>query len=237
MDDVHPEGPGSHHGALMRVTDDENLTASLRRIADAGCAVLDDCAAASITLILDGRAVTMAATDEVATSLDRAQYEVDDGPCLTAARQREVVRIHDAGAEGRWPHFCDAARAHHIASSLSVPLVMAEAGTLGGLNVYGRTSGAFDDDDERLASTFAAQASIAVSNVVAYWSSFELTRNLHAAMEHRGVIEQAKGILMAVNRCSPDDAFAMLRRRSQAENRKLRDIAVDVVTETQRGPR
>ena len=43
------------------------------------------------------------------------------------------------------------------------------------------------------------------------------------------MIEQAKGVLMAAPRCSPDEAFEMLRERSQGENRKLRDVAIDVV--------
>jgi AmiR/NasT family two-component response regulator len=61
----------------------------------------------------------------------------------------------------------------------------------------------------------------------------DLSVNLAAAMEHRGVIEQAKGILMATNGCSPDEAFVRLRQRSQAENRKLRDIAVAIVDDVQ----
>src|SRR5829696_2107555 len=135
MSDVRPEAPGNDHGALMRVTDDANLVESLRRIADAGCALLDNCAAASITLILAGRPVTMAATDDIALILDKAQYDVDDGPCLTAARSREVIRIEDAADDERWPTFRGAALDHDVVSSLSVPLVLADTGTLGGLNV------------------------------------------------------------------------------------------------------
>ena len=68
-----------------------------------------------------------------------------------------------------------------------------------------------------------------VANVVAYWAAFDLSRNLRAAIEHRGVIEQAKGIIMAATRCGPDEAFEMLRERSQTENRKLRDVAIEIV--------
>ena len=70
-----------------------------------------------------------------------------------------------------------------------------------------------------------------VSNVQAYWASLELSRNLSRAMETRGVIEQAKGILMSTHRVSADDAFDLLVTRSQNENRKLRDVADDVVRE------
>ena len=59
----------------------------------------------------------------------------------------------------------------------------------------------------------------------AYWDAHDLTVNYRDAMVHRAVIEQAKGILMGAQRCTPDQAFAMLRDASQRENVKLRDIA------------
>src|SRR5215216_848607 len=221
--------------ALTRVTEDANLSDSLRRIAAAGCAVLDTCSAASVTLIVAGRPITMAATDELATELDQAQYDTGAGPCLTAARQAQIVRIDSIARDDRWPGFKRAAIGREIASSLSVPLIIADEDTYGALNSYADTAGAFDAEDEELATAFATQAAIAVSNVVAYWASFELSRNLQAAMEHRSTIEQAKGGLMAEHRCSPDEAFTMLRRRSQAENRKLRDIAADIVAQVAGG--
>lgn len=49
-------------------------------------------------------------------------------------------------------------------------------------------------------------------------------------MASRAVIEQAKGVLMAASPdLSADDAFDLLRRSSQRENAKLRDIAARVV--------
>jgi fructose-specific component phosphotransferase system IIB-like protein len=41
----------------------------------------------------------------------------------------------------------------------------------------------------------------------------------------RGVIEQAKGMLMVIYRISADSAFELLRRRSQETNTKLRVLA------------
>ena len=221
-------------GALTRVAEDANLYDSLRRIAVTGMAVLHGCRAASVTLIVAGRPVTMAATDELAAHLDQAQYEADAGPCLTAAREGHVVRVDSIACDVRWPAFQRAAVDRGIGSSLSVPLMIADADTCGALNAYADTAAAFDGDDEQVAATFAGQAAIAVSNVVAYWASFELTRNLQVAMEHRAAIEQAKGILMAQTRCGPDEAFTLLRHRSQSENRKLRDIAIDIVRQSGR---
>ncbi len=49
-------------------------------------------------------------------------------------------------------------------------------------------------------------------------------------MESRAVIEQAKGILMQAQGCDPDEAFQILVRASQNQNRKLRAIAAEIVT-------
>ena len=51
-------------------------------------------------------------------------------------------------------------------------------------------------------------------------------------MQSRAVIEQAKGIIMGQQRCTAVEAFNLLTKASQLENRKLRAIANDVVTRT-----
>jgi GAF domain-containing protein len=215
------------------VADDANLGESLQRVAVAGCELLANCLASSVTIITANRAITMAATDDIAEKLDQAQYDAGDGPCLTAARHEQVIRVDHLDADSRWPRFRRAAQAGGVASSLSIPLLIDDDDTFGALNVYGRAADAFNTDDEGIAQEFATHAAIVVSNVVAYWEAIALSRNLTAAMDHRGVIEQAKGVLMGAHRISPDDAFNLLRQRSQHENRKLRDVALDVVADTQ----
>ena len=52
---------------------------------------------------------------------------------------------------------------------------------------------------------------------------------LKEAMVSRATIEQAKGILVGAEHCTPDEAFEVLRRASQRENVKLRTIATRIV--------
>ena len=52
---------------------------------------------------------------------------------------------------------------------------------------------------------------------------------IRAALETRDTIGQAKGIIMATMGCSADEAFALIRTQSQHENRKLADVAIDIV--------
>ena len=61
---------------------------------------------------------------------------------------------------------------------------------------------------------------------------YSLHARLQARLASMPVIEQAKGIIMAQCRCSEDQAFDALRRASQRENIKLRDLAARVVAKT-----
>ena len=234
MSEPSPAGLTETLSALTQtlLTDDSNLQDGLRRVAAAGCSLLANCTAASVTIIERGRPNTMGATDDSALALDRVQYDLGDGPCLSAATEGRTIRIDAVPTDRRWPVFNRAATASGVASTLSVPLRLADGNLTGGLNIYGQIEAGFSEHDEQVAEAFAAQASIVVANARAYWAAFELTRHLTAAMETRAVIEQAKGILMTTNRIDAHAAFDLLRRRSQAENRKLREIAAEIVAET-----
>ncbi|HVL32609.1 MAG TPA: ANTAR domain-containing protein, partial [Actinomycetota bacterium] len=63
------------------------------------------------------------------------------------------------------------------------------------------------------------------------------SENLRTALESREIIGEAKGILMAREQISADEAFDVLRRISQTTNVKLRDVAVKIVESTQRRSR
>jgi hypothetical protein len=52
---------------------------------------------------------------------------------------------------------------------------------------------------------------------------------LQARQETLAVIEQAKGMIMAQQRCGPDEAFDLLRRASQQVNIKLHVLAAQIV--------
>ena len=57
---------------------------------------------------------------------------------------------------------------------------------------------------------------------------------LATALDSRDTIGQAKGVLIVTFGCSPDEAFQLLRTQSQRENRKLVDVAAEIVDHAQR---
>jgi AmiR/NasT family two-component response regulator len=58
----------------------------------------------------------------------------------------------------------------------------------------------------------------------------ELTEDLRQSLSSRAVIDQALGIIMGQHRCTASRAFEVLRLASQNRNRKLHDVAADIVT-------
>lgn len=216
--------------ALARrlVADEESLHGALTSVATLARDLVPGCSAASITLFEDGKPRTIAFSDGSALRVDEAQYDNRAGPCLMASDEMRVVRVDSLQNDTRWKAVGDEAEAHGLLSSLSLPLVVGGSGT-GALNLYSDQEANFDDDAENVATIFSTHAAVVLSNSQAYWAAHELTHHLNIALESRAVIEQAKGVLVARERCTPDEAFEMLRRASQRENRKLREIAEDLV--------
>jgi len=58
---------------------------------------------------------------------------------------------------------------------------------------------------------------------------------LKEALEGRGLIERAKGMLMVARRCDEDAAFQLLVAISRRERRRVRDVAADLVAAASRG--
>jgi GAF domain-containing protein len=181
----------------------------------------------SITLVRDENPTTVAVTGRLAEELDEAQYEKGYGPCLEAALGGLLTEIADARTENRWPAyvptFLELGALSAIAAPVPAPHLTA------GLNVYARTAHAFTDDDRSALVEFAAIAGAALTNMDALQDARDLAANLQKAMEFRAVIEQAKGILIERHRLTAEQAFRLLADASMHTNRKVRDIAENLV--------
>ena len=130
--------------------------------------------------------------------------------------------------EERWQGYKGGALSHGVRSSLSLPLAI-DGENRGALNLYSTEPRAFGSAETDRAQAFVAHTATALTLVTRQAKQTELTEQLRAALASRSVIDQAIGILMAQDRCGQREAFARLRSASQRQNRKLRDIAADVV--------
>jgi GAF domain-containing protein len=205
------------------------LDTLMAKIAEVAKQVIEPVAEASVTFTTpDEGSWTVASTGELATTLDEAQYEFGRGPCLDAASGGTPVLVSDLAGDDRWPDYGQLAAAAGAASSLSTPLPVQEH-VVAALNLYSQEIAAFGDEHLEVAEAVAGRAAVAVANAVRYQSATRLAAELEAAMRSRATIEQAKGIIMATSNCGPQAAFEVLVRASQRENRKLRDVAQELV--------
>ncbi|HET9648222.1 MAG TPA: GAF and ANTAR domain-containing protein [Microlunatus sp.] len=183
-----------------------------------------------ITARRDGQPLTVAFSDTLASSLDETQYAAGDGPCLHTLATGETVAIDDVREESRWRDYLDKASSSGLRCSLSLPLDVDHT-TVGAMNLYGFAEPrVFTPPVRSRCELFAAQASGALQIALGRVTDHQLLDQLDQALASRTVIDQAIGILMAEQRCTADEAFALLRMRSQSAQVKLRDVAADLIT-------
>ena len=176
----------------------------------------------SISVVTGRRNIgSQAPTGDLPMQVDALQEETQQGPCLDAAYKQLTVRVADMASETRWPEFARRASQAGAASMLSLQLYV-EGDNLGALNLYSRTPNAFDDESEQVGLLFASHAAVAYAGV-------RKEAQLARAVDSRDLIGQAKGILMERYKISPERAFLVLTRASQNSNRKLHDIATELV--------
>jgi GAF domain-containing protein len=199
----------------------------LRRVAWLAASAGDFSSA--ITVVEDRALVTVAASDETAEWLGEAQYATGEGPCLEAISTDGPVDVRDQEQDDRWRKYRLAALDRGVRSSLSLPLSL-EGDCVGALNLYDcRGTDGFDGAAKQRAQVFAMQAATAVALGHQVRHHEQMSDQVAAALRARSTIDQALGILMAQEQCDADQAFALLRRHSQNNNQKLRDVATRVV--------
>ena len=187
-----------------------------------------------VTLIdAAGRRSAAATSQSPVQDADALQYQLNEGPCLTAWAHRTMVRIDDTTSETRWPRWCGAVQQLGVVSVLSTPLVAGDR-ALGAMKVYSPRPAAFDAEAERRLAMLAPQAAVLLANMQSHEAATDLSEGLRQALRSRDMIATAKGILMAHDGLDEDGAFALLVSASQREGTKLRDVAHAIVTATAR---
>ncbi|MFJ9346526.1 GAF and ANTAR domain-containing protein [Streptomyces sp. NPDC101237] len=199
----------------------DSVGGTLERITGSATELVEFCDAAGILVLHDRQAESVAPTHQLAVDSDRLQEHLGEGPCFDAARSslgERVFRISDLTAEQqRWPAYAPQAHKLGIGSMMGF-LLYTDEEDLGALNLYSREPGAFTATSETAGLLLASHAAVAFS-----------AARTHAQMEEavatRHTIGEAMGILMGARHLTEDQAFDVLRRYSQEQNVKLREIA------------
>jgi GAF domain-containing protein len=241
------QGETAAQAAERRSTEDEDLRESLMglsrlasdrlpledlltQVATYAVQAIPGADGAGLTLLEQDRADTIVATALFVTEIDDIQYGLNQGPCISAACEGQTVLSGSLGADPRWPRFGGRVARLGVHSVVSLPLITPD-GVVGAMNVYAHNKNVFDDRAAELGQIFAAPAAIAVHNAHVLAQTRRLANQLQSALELRGVIDRAVGILMSRSGITEHEALERLRSLSQHEHRKLAEVARHIVDE------
>lgn len=222
--------------ALIRqepVSDEDGpgVAGGMRRLCGAAGRALS-ASGAGLTVMADGglRGVS-AASDQATERLEELQITLGEGPCIDAYRLQRPVLIPDLadGAMTRWPAYSPAVHAHGVRAVFAFPLQIGAA-RLGVMDVFRTEAGMLTPTQLAIALTFAE---VAVATLL---DGQQVTSLAHAggdglgdALGSRAVLFQAQGMVMVQLKVSLAEAMVRMRAYAFAHDRRLGDVAADVV--------
>ena len=220
---------------VSRLVEDDDVATTLGRFVNRVVNTVPDCDAALI-------AVLTGDTTEIASRFDRyadregaealrlvldQQLYAHDGPLRDALAYGEPRRVGDLESETRWPKFAAAATDAGYRSCLFLPVPADSNAAAFGL--FSTKPGAFDSTSYDVVLLFAMHAGVAFDNVQLFADSRTLIDQLRTALGTRIAIGQAAGLLMHRYDISSEVAIDVLKRGSQDNNIKLRQLALELV--------
>jgi anti-anti-sigma factor len=188
----------------------------------------------SVSVRVPSGVETGAATDDDIFAVDDAQHRSLQGPCVRAALSGELVNVPSVDELDRWPDFATNARHHGYCAVLSTPINGADS-PIGALNLYSRSTGAFDERSSARAGRRAGELAALLEERCKSREDESSAARLADALETRTVIAQAQGVLMEREGRSPQEAYASLLANSVRAGRPLAELAADVVRAAESG--
>ncbi|MFJ8189733.1 GAF and ANTAR domain-containing protein [Streptomyces sp. NPDC096094] len=211
----------------------QGLDTLLRDLTDRAVGQVPGAVACSVTVRRADRLMTLAGSSGLPSGLDLRQYENGSGPCVDAAETRSPRYAPDLATETRWPAYTEYALATGVRCVLALPLAV-EGETGAALNFYGLEPDSLAEGREA-AGTFAERAADAVNEALRLERQQASAADVRTALLSRSVIDQAVGMLMARERIDAHRALERLRRASQHQNVKLRDLCGELVARASGG--
>jgi hypothetical protein len=212
--------------SLRDLASRQDVDETLQLAVDLATELVPGCDYADIMFIRPGGTTTPVSSDPTAVALARLQEETGEGPYPSTLSSSRVVVVDDLRSDERWPRFGPRATELGVVSAACYQLFLHrnDDDRLGTLNLFGAQPGVFDEWAVELGEVFAAHCAAVLASAIAQDGA-------RTALASRDVIGQAKGILMAQHKVSAAEAFDLLRRTSQSQHMKVRELAA-LVAET-----
>jgi GAF domain-containing protein len=231
---IDPTDLAKSIGALGSLDPERGLAPTLQQIADAAKQLFRADGAGLMLVDADGALRWASASDQSAQTVEDEQEQLAQGPCAVAFSQRLPAAIRDLNAEPDWQEFTQVLVSEGLRAALSVPVEL-DGGVIGTLDVYVGEPRDWDPSEVAALQAYAGLVASLLSAATTAQVKGRLANQLQAALEHRWLIEQAKGVVMAREQLDAQAAFERLRAAARNSTRRLADVAKDV-TDGQRLP-
>ena len=218
--------------AFVRLADtlasDFDIVDFLHGLAEDSVEILRAAAAGVMLADARGGLRLIASSDERMRLLELFELQGAQGPCLDAFSSGRAVQANAADSRVRWPVFARQASGEGFQVMCAVPLRV-RADVIGALNLFRGSDEPFTSTEMEIAQAMAKMAAIGLIQERALRERNLLAAKLQAALNSRVIIEQAKGMTAEYLTVTVDDAFKLLRNYARYHNRKLSEVASDVV--------
>jgi GAF domain-containing protein len=214
-------------GALGTLDPGRGLAPTLQQIADSAKQLFAADGAGLMLVDAEGQLRWASASDQTAQEVEAGQERLAQGPCAVAFSQRLPAVIRDIRTEPEWAEFTQVLLSEGICAGLSVPVEL-DGGTIGTLDIYADQPRDWDPSEVAALQAYAGLVASLLSAAVTAEVKGRLADQLQAALEHRWLIEQAKGVVMGRERLDAQAAFERLRMAARSSTRRLADVAREV---------
>ena len=214
-------------GGHDRLDPGRGLAPTLQQVTDGAKQLFSADAAGLMLVDADGALRWASASDQSAQTLEDEQERLGQGPCAVAFSQRLPAAIRNLQQEPDWQEFTQVLVSEGLRAALSVPVEL-DGGVIGTLDVYARRPWDWDPSEVAALQAYAGLVASLLSAATTAQVKGRLADQLQAALEHRWLIEQAKGVVMGREQVDAQAAFERLRAAARNSTRRLADVAKDV---------
>jgi GAF domain-containing protein len=224
---IDPTDLAKSIGAIGSLDPERGLAPTLQQIADGAKQLFRADGAGLMLVDADGQLRWASASDQTSQNLEDGQERLAQGPCAVAFSQRLPAAIRNIYTEPDWQDFTQVLLAEGISAALSVPVEL-DGGVIGTLDIYSGDPRDWDPSEVAALQAYAGLVASLLSAAVTAQVKGRLADQLRAALEHRWLIEQAKGVVMGREQLDAQAAFERLRGAARSSTRRLADVAKDV---------
>jgi GAF domain-containing protein len=214
--------------ALREHGSEGQLIDALQQVLGATCELFSASGAGLMLLDESAALCSVAATDEAGRKLEERQEQVGHGPCVEAVVLDQVTETSDLAEDERWPQLGPELPAAGVRAVLGVP-VRLNGVAVGALNVYRDQPHDWDRSEITALTSYGGLIEGVLRTALQAHQRTQLAEQLQHALDNRVVIERAVGVIMEREQTDPVTAFNQLRSRARSSERKIVDLAEELL--------